>query len=150
VLVRSGQSGRETRRGFVPVLILPVRFRHSWPALLVLFYPLERLWRGLKRRNPPPGSLPAVGWKLFASSLAVSPRARSGNSLLSRSRGNRHGRLGRNSLGRGRQHYEAKDSTRGNESEGKVCKRVAEVSRVGYLTFLQISPNTLCAASRAG
>src|SRR2546426_8832185 len=54
----------------------------------------------------------------------------------------RHGRLGRNSLGRGRQDYEAKDSTRGNESEGKVCKRVAEVSRVGYLTFLQISPNT--------
>jgi hypothetical protein len=27
--------------------------------------PLERLWRGPKRRNPPPGSLLAVGWKLF-------------------------------------------------------------------------------------
>src|SRR6202165_5460317 len=67
--------------------------------------PLERLWSGLKRRNPPPGSLLAVGWKLFASSLAVSPRARSGNSRLSRSRGSRHGRLGRNSLRGDGDHY---------------------------------------------
>src|SRR4030088_639523 len=73
------------------------------PRFVVL--PLERLWRGLKRRNPPPGSLLAVGWKLFASSLAVSPRAGSGNSRLSRSRGGRHGRLGRNSLGGDGDHY---------------------------------------------
>src|SRR5258708_35168400 len=70
--------------------------------------PLERLWRGLKRRNPPPGSLLAVGWKLFASLLAVSPRAGSGNSRLSRSRGNRHGRLGHNSLGGDGDHYLAR------------------------------------------
>src|SRR6267378_111613 len=94
------------------------------------FQPLERLWRGLKRRNPPPGSLLAVGWKLFASLLAVSPRAGSGNSRLSRSRGNRHGRLGRNSLGGDRQHYERKNSTGEDGSEGKFwrgrrgrCKR---------------------------
>ena len=47
----------------------------------------------------------------FASSLAVSPRARSGNSLLSRSRGHRHGRLGRNSLGGDGQHTVFKTST---------------------------------------
>ena len=29
------------------------------------WFPLERLWRGFKRRNPPPGSLLAVGSKLF-------------------------------------------------------------------------------------
>src|SRR6267143_2385558 len=87
------------------------------------FQPLERLWRGLKRRNPPPGSLLAVGWKLFASLLAVSPRAGSGNSRLSRSRGNRHGRLGRNSLGGGGQHYEAQNSTGKDGSEGKSRRR---------------------------
>ncbi len=38
----------------------------------------------------------------------------------------------------------------GMKVKGKVWKRVVEVSRVGYLTFLQISPNTLCAVSRAG
>src|SRR5258708_32244294 len=81
--------------------------------------PLERLWRGLKRRNPPPGSLLAVGWKLFASSLAVSPRAGSGNSLLSRSRSNRHGRLGRNSLSGDGYHCERKNSTGEDGSEGK-------------------------------
>src|SRR6202158_3154978 len=75
------------------------------PGFPLRFQPLERLWRGLKRRNPPPGSLLAVGWKLFASSLAVSPRAGSGNSRLSRSRGGRHGRLGRNSLGGDGDHY---------------------------------------------
>src|SRR5882762_11499718 len=100
------------------------------PGFPLRFQPLERLWRGLKRRNPPPGSLLAVGWKLFASSLAVSPRAGSGNSRLSRSRGNRHGRLGRNSLGGDRQHYERKNSTGEDGSEGKFwrgrrgrCKR---------------------------
>src|SRR6266446_7307498 len=91
---------------------------------------------GLKKK-PTARFASGGGLETFLSLLAVSPRARSGNSLLSRSRGNRHGRLGRNSLGGARQHYEGKDSTRGNESEGKVCKRVAEVSRVGYLTFLQ-------------
>src|ERR1700674_5097733 len=78
------------------------------PGFPMRLQPLERLWRGLKRRNPPPGSLLAVGWKLFASSLAVSPRAGSGNSRLSRSRGSRHGRLGRlgrNSLGGDGDHY---------------------------------------------
>ena len=35
------------------------------PGFSVRWPPLERLWRGLKRRNPPPGSLLAVGWKLF-------------------------------------------------------------------------------------
>src|SRR5438270_9888418 len=54
------------------------------------------LAEGSKTRNPPPGSLPAVGWKLFSILLAVFPIARSGNSLLhSRSRGSRLGRLGR-------------------------------------------------------
>src|SRR6266404_847827 len=97
------------------------------PGFPLRFQPLERLWKGLKRRNPPPGSLLAVGWKLFASSLAVSPRAGSGNSRLSRSR---HGRLGRNSLGGDRQHYERKNSTGQDGSEGKFwrwgrrrCKR---------------------------
>src|SRR6266404_7540787 len=76
------------------------------PGFPLRLQPLERLWRGLKRRNPPPGSLLAVGWKLFASSLAVSPRAGSGNSRLSRSRGSRHGRLGGNSLGGDGDHYQ--------------------------------------------
>src|SRR5712692_9097929 len=89
------------------------------PGFPLRFQPLERLWRGLKRRNPPPGSLLAVGWKLFASSLAVSPRAGSGNSRLSRSRGSRHGRLGRNSLGGDRQHYGRKNSTGKDGSEGE-------------------------------
>src|SRR6266700_4023799 len=77
------------------------------PGFSVRWQPLERLWRGLKRRNPPPGSLLAVGWKLFASSLAVYLRAGSENSRLSRSRsrGSRHGRLGGNSLGSDGQHY---------------------------------------------
>src|SRR6266849_4031404 len=114
------------RPGQVPLLILPERFRDSWPALLVFLLrlqPLERLWRGFKRRNPPPGSLLAVGWKLFASSLAVSPRAGSGNSRLSRSRGSRHGRLGRNSLGGDGQHYERQNSTGKDGSEGESRRR---------------------------
>src|SRR5882762_10139984 len=91
------------------------------PGFPLRFQPLERLWKGLKRRNPPPGSLLAVGWKLFARSLAVSPRAGSGNSRLSRSR-SRHGRLGRNSLGGDRQHCERKNSTGEDGSEGKFWR----------------------------
>src|SRR5467141_5022080 len=97
------------------------------PGFPLRFQPLERLWQGSKRRTPPPVSLLAVGWKLFARSLAVSPRAGSGNSRLSRSR---HGRLGRNSLGGDRQHCERKNSTGEDGSEGKFwrwgqrcCKR---------------------------
>src|SRR5713101_1066914 len=94
---------------------------------------------GLKRK-PTARFASGGGLETFSSLLAVSPRARSGNSLLSRRRGNRHGRLGRNSLGGGRQHYREKDSTRGDESEGKVWRRVAEVSKEGNLTCLQIFP----------
>src|SRR5260370_4911740 len=95
------------------------------PGFPLRLQPLERLWRGLKRRNPPPGSLLAVGWKLFASSLAVSPRAGSGNSRLSRSRsrGSRHGRLGGNSLGGDGQHYKRQNSTGEEGSEGKFRRR---------------------------
>src|SRR5260370_20524770 len=39
------------------------------PGFPLRFQPLERLWRGVKRRNPPPGSLLAVGWELFFSCL---------------------------------------------------------------------------------
>ena len=56
----------------------------------------------------------------FSSLLAVSPRAGSENSLLSRSRGSRHGRLGRNSLGGGSHHSERKSSTGGDGCEGKI------------------------------
>src|SRR5712664_1997060 len=94
----------------------------SWfPGFLFPVLPLERLWRGLKKK-PTARSLPAVGWKLFASLLAVSPRAGSRNSLHSRSRGNRHGRLGRNSLGGERNHTERKNSMRGDGCEEKVWK----------------------------
>lgn len=48
---------------------------------MLLVCPLETLWKGLKLRNPPPGSLPAVGSKLFLALLAVSPGARSDCSL---------------------------------------------------------------------
>src|SRR5882724_13598525 len=96
------------------------------PGFPLRWQPLERLWRGLKRRNPPPGSLLAVGWKLFASSLAVSPRAGSGNSRLSRSRGSRHGRLGGNSLGGERNHTGRKNSTRRDGCEGKIWKIAAK------------------------
>src|SRR5260370_293125 len=44
----------------------------------------------------------------------------SGHSLLSRSRGNRHGRLGGNSLGGERNHTGRKNSTRGDGCEEKV------------------------------
>src|SRR6266849_1425975 len=114
------------RPGQVPLLILPERFRDSWPALLVFLLrlqPLERLWRGFKRRNPPPGSLLAVGWKLFASSLAVSPRAGSGNSRLSRSRGNRHGRLGGNSLRGDGQHIKIRLTQKESQRKGKNGSR---------------------------
>src|SRR4029077_11811654 len=76
------------------------------------------------------------------SSLAVSPRTGSGNSLLSRSRGNRHGRLGGNSLGGGGQHCERKNSTQWGGSEGKVSRKLAEVLKTGYLTPLQDLPQS--------
>src|SRR2546428_1800729 len=95
---------------------------------------------GVKKKNPTASSLPAVGWKLFASLLAVSPRAQSGNSRHSRSRGNRHGRLGHNSLGGDRNHTERKNSTRGDGCEGKVWKMVAEAPEGAYLTHLQVFP----------
>src|SRR5882757_6888666 len=101
------------------------------PGFPLRLQPLERLWRGLKRRNPPPGSLLAVGWKLFASSLAVSPRAGSGNSRLSRSRGSRHGRLGRNSLGGDGQHHGRQNSTGKDGSEGKSGEKGAEAPAGG-------------------
>src|SRR5712692_1432661 len=85
------------------------------PGFPLRFQPLERLWRGLKRRNPPPGSLLAVGWKLFASLLAVSPRPGSGNSRHSRSR---HGRLGDNSLRGDGQHIDFKITQEGSWGKG--------------------------------
>jgi hypothetical protein len=88
------------------------------PGFPLRLPPLERLWRGLERRNPPPGSLLAVGWKLFASLLAVSPRARSGNNRLSRSRGNRHGRLGGNSLGGEGEHFALNITQEGGWGKG--------------------------------
>src|SRR6266446_271988 len=90
------------------------------PGFPLRLHPLERLWRGLKRRNPPPGSLLAVGWKLFASSLAVSPRAGSGNSHLSRSRGSRHGRLGGNSLRGDGQHIKIRVTQEESQRKGKM------------------------------
>src|SRR5207245_832914 len=74
------------------------------------------------------------GLETFSSLLAVSPRARSGNSLLSRSRNNRHGRLGRNSVGGGRQHYETEDSTHRDESKEKIWKGCL---KPGYLTSVR-------------
>src|SRR5260370_40208484 len=74
------------------------------PGFPLRFQPLERLWRGFKRRNPTARFASGGGLETFSSLLAVSPRAGSGNNLLSRSRGNRHGRLGRNSLSGGRHH----------------------------------------------
>ena len=63
--------------------------------MMLLVCPLEAFWKGLKLRNPPPGSLPAVGLKLFLALLAVSPGARSDRSLhnsgRSRSRRRRRG-----------------------------------------------------------
>src|SRR6266481_9470730 len=58
---------------------------------------------GLKKK-PTARFASGGGLETFSSLLAVSPRAGSGNSRLSRSRGNRHGRLGSNSLGGGRHH----------------------------------------------
>src|SRR5258708_20471612 len=83
------------------------------------FQPLERLWRGFKRRNPTARFASGGGLETFSSLLAVSPRAGSGNNLLSRSRGNRHGRLGRNSLSGDGYHCERKNSTGEDGSEGK-------------------------------
>src|SRR5215472_690885 len=60
--------------------------RESW--WLLFFSPEERPWRRAKRRNPPPGSLPAVGWKLLVL-LAVSPGARSERSSALHSRSDR-------------------------------------------------------------
>src|SRR5438046_3539836 len=74
---------------------------------------------GAQKRKPTARSLLAAGWKLFLALLGVSPRAGSGNSLLSRSRNNRHGRLGRNSLGGGSHHCDRKNSMRADRSEGK-------------------------------
>src|SRR6266478_235247 len=82
---------------------------------------------GLKKK-PTARFASGGGLETFSSLLAVSPRAGSGNSRLSRSRGNRHGRLGRNSLGGGRHHSERKNSTRANGSEGKVWKEGKESS----------------------
>jgi hypothetical protein len=76
------------------------------------------------------------GLEIFASWLAVSPRAGSGNSLLSRSRGNRHGRLGRNSLGDEGNHTGGKNSTREGVSEEKVGRMAGEIN----LTHLQVFP----------
>src|ERR1700674_3049849 len=100
------------------------------PGFPMRLQPLERLWRGLKRRNPPPGSLPAVGWKLFASSLAVSPRARSGNSRLSRSRGSRHGRRGGNSLRGDGQHINKSLAQEQKGGKRRDCEKKWNAGRV--------------------
>src|SRR5579885_2934429 len=85
-------------------------FAGSWRALLVFgsqSQPGATLARA-ERRNPPPGSLSAAGWKLFLALLAVSllaESARSGlNSGLHRSRGSRLRRRGGHSLGGEREH----------------------------------------------
>src|SRR5437899_12957370 len=99
--------------------------------------PLERLWRGAQKKKPTARSLPAVGWKLFLALLGVSPRAGSGNSLLSRSRGNRHGRLGRNSLGGGSHHCKERVARGWAEVKGE---KTAKAPQVIYLTPLQVFP----------
>src|SRR6266436_766342 len=77
---------------------------------------------GLKKK-PTARFASGSGLETFSSLLAVSPRAGSGNNGLSRSRNNRHGRLGRNSLGGGRHHSERKNSTGGGGCEGKIWRR---------------------------
>jgi len=59
-MVRRGGAGFAC---YIFLKVLEIHDLRSWLLFPVL--PLERLWRGLKRRNPPPGSLLAVGWKLF-------------------------------------------------------------------------------------
>src|SRR5216683_550904 len=73
---------------------------------------------GLKKK-PTARFASGGGLETFSSLLAVSPRAGSGNSRLSRSRGNRHGRLGRNSLSGDGYHCERKNSTSKDGSEEK-------------------------------
>src|SRR5260370_426837 len=89
------------------------------PGFPLRFQPLERLWRGFKKKKPTGRFASGGGLETFSSLLAVSPRAGSGNSLLSRSRGNRHGRLGRNSLSGDGYHCERKNSTSKDGSEEK-------------------------------
>src|SRR5437879_851103 len=110
------------RRGLVRLLILPARFRDSWPALLVCSRTAGASLEGGLKEETHRQIASGGGLETFSSLLAVSPHARSGNSGLSRSRGNRHGRLGRNSLGVGRQHYETEDSTHRDESKEKIWK----------------------------
>src|SRR6266849_119484 len=80
----------------------------------------ESVTGGAEKKKPTARFASGGGLETFSSLLAVSPRAGSGNSLLSRSRGNRHARLGGNSLGGYGHHSEGEDTTHGDESEEKV------------------------------
>jgi len=74
-----------TLLGFLPLLdSFPVRFElMTWRSWLFLCDSNRWSVSGGLKNNPPPCSLLAVGWKLFASSLPVSsPRSGSGNFFL--------------------------------------------------------------------
>jgi hypothetical protein len=96
--------------------------------------PLEAFWRGSKLRNPPPGSLPAVGSKLFLALLAVSPGARSDRSLhnsgLRRSRNGRRRAL--DSL-RGKGQHAREHTTAFYISREKVRFVFLDVPNGGFL-----------------
>ena len=96
--------------------------------------PLEAFWRGSKLRNPPPGSLPAVGSKLFLALLAVSPGARSDRSLHNnglRRRGNGRRRCGLDSL-RGKGQHGGEDTTAFYISKEKVRFVFPDVPNAGF------------------
>src|SRR6266849_3246439 len=79
----------------------------------------ESVTGGAEKKKPTARFASGGGLETFSSLLAVSPRAGSENNLLSRSRGNRHGRLGRNSLSGDGYHCERKNSTSKDGSEEK-------------------------------
>jgi hypothetical protein len=105
---------------------------------MLLICPLEAFWKGLKLRNPPPGSLPAVGSKLCLALLAVSPGARSDRSLhnsgLRRSRNGRR-RRGVHSL-RGKGQHASEDTTAFRYSKEKVRFAFANVPKSGHFEHI--------------
>lgn len=79
--------------------------------------PLERLWRGLKRENPPPVRF-GGGLETFGSCL-VSSLAVSGNRLR-RSRNNRRRRRGHALSGERKVHTESESSMAGKNGKVKI------------------------------
>src|SRR5215472_4114926 len=105
--------------------------------------PLEAFWRGSKLRNPPPGSLPAVGSKLFLALLAVSPGARSDRSVHNRGlRRSRNGRRrGYDSL-RDREQHVSEHTTAFYISKEKACLVFPDVPKAGFPRPSQGASNT--------